>query len=158
MTLSFKRDIILRKLKVTANAVLVFRNAQKEPDYVQLFQHQSESIRPLLEPHEQGDAAKAGAGSAAAPQSVGNETASRMMLVKKNKSALIIPLLVPFQTTTGESVDMTHMGEIPEFKIAGSLELYKFHYQPFDEEMERRIGVFAKVLANDILPVYFSLR
>ena len=80
------------------------------------------------------------------------------MLVKKSKSALIIPLLVPFHTTTGESVDMTHVGEVPEFKIAGSLELYKFHYQPFDEEMERRIGVFAKVLANDILPVYFSLR
>ena len=34
MTLSFKRDIILCKLKVTANPCL-FRNAQEEPDYVQ---------------------------------------------------------------------------------------------------------------------------
>ena len=123
------------------------------------FSNISQSLYDLYLNHlSRGAAGKAGAGSAAAPQNVDNETASRMMLVKKSKSALIIPLLVPFQTTTGESVDVTHMGEIPEFKIAGSLELYKFHYQPFDEEMERRIGVFAKVLANDILPVYFSLR
>ena len=38
MTLSFKRDIILRKLKVTANLCL-FRNAQEELDYVQFLQH-----------------------------------------------------------------------------------------------------------------------
>ena len=51
-----------------------------------------------------------------------------MMLAKKSKSALIIPLLVPFHTATGESVDNTFVNEVPEFKIAGSLELYKFHY------------------------------
>ena len=81
-----------------------------------------------------------------------------MMLVKKSKSALVIPLLVPFHTTLAEDAAQTYMNEVPEFKLVGSLELYKFHYQPFDEEMERRIGVFAKVLANDVLPVYFSLR
>ena len=50
---------------------------------------------------------------------------------------------------------MDYYDDAPEFKLAGSLELYKFHYQPFDEEMERRVGTFASVLANDILPVYF---
>ena len=45
-----------------------------------------------------------------------------------------------------------------EFTLIGSLELYKYHYQPFDEELERRIGCFGKTFANDLLPVYFQLR
>ena len=49
MTLSFKRDIILCKLKVTANPCL-FRNAQEEPDYVQFLQYQSELIRLVFKP------------------------------------------------------------------------------------------------------------
>ena len=49
MTLSFKRDIILRKLKVTANAVSVFRNAQEESNHVQLFKYKSKPIRSVSE-------------------------------------------------------------------------------------------------------------
>ena len=127
------------------------------------FTNISQSLYDLYLNHlSRGAAAKAhhgpNPGSAMAAQNVDSETAQRMMLVKKSKSALVIPLLVPFHTTMGENDNMTYVNEVPEFKLVGSLELYKFHYQPFDEEMERRIGVFAKVLANDVLPVYFSLR
>ena len=123
------------------------------------FTNISQSLYDLYLNHlGRGAAAKGHGGSAGEVQHVDNETAQRMMLVKKSKSALVIPLLVPFHTTLAENDTSTYLNEVPEFRMVGSLELYKFHYQPFDEEMERRIGVFAKVLANDVLPVYFSLR
>lgn len=103
-----------------------------------------------------------GPGSALAAQSTDPEMVKRMMIVKRSKSSLIMPLLVPFKPTGGieeEDAAFYNTGvRVPEFKLIGSLELYKYHFQPFDEELERRIGVFAKIFANDVLPIYFSLR
>lgn len=95
--------------------------------------------------------------------SVDHETAKRMMLIKKSKSSLIVPLLMPYRPgydqaehSLREQIDFRD--DVPQFKVVGSLELYRFHYQPFDEDSERRIGQFATILSNEILPVYFQLR
>jgi hypothetical protein len=88
------------------------------------------------------------------------EFAKRMMLVKKSKSAIILPLLVPSrpgfdeaENSLGDQID--YCDDVPKYKLVGSLELYRFHYQPFDEETERRLNVFTTTLCNEVLPVYF---
>lgn len=87
----------------------------------------------------------------------------RMMLIKKCKSAIVLPLLVPFrpgfddaENSVSEQID--YVDDVPQFRMVGSLELYRFHYQPFDEEAERRLSVFTSTLCNELLPVYFQLR
>lgn len=40
----------------------------------------------------------------------------------------------------------------------GSIELYRFHQQAFDEDVEKRMHVFARVFTRDLLPVYYRLR
>ena len=60
-----------------------------------------------------------------------------------------MPLLVP-------KADQMHLEE-PELQLVGSLELYRFHQQKFDEEVERRIQVFSNLFARDVLPVYFQM-
>ena len=66
-----------------------------------------------------------------------------MMLIKRSKSALIIPLLVPIRPGFGsaeyETEQVDFDVDVPQFKLAGSLELYRFHYQPFDEQTEKRV-------------------
>ena len=85
-----------------------------------------------------------------------------MMIVKKSKSSLLVPLLVPIRPAgrvDDEDAAFYNTGaRQDQMKLVGSLELYKYHFQPFDEELEHRIGVFAKVFANDVLSIYFSLR
>ena len=95
-------------------------------------------------------------GHALASLNVDRDMAQRMMLVKRSKSSLLIPLLVPFYSEFDD--DYQDVDRVPQMKLIGSLELYRFHFQPFDEELERRICTFAKILANDVFPVYFSLR
>lgn len=53
---------------------------------------------------------------------------SRMLLLKKSKSALLCPLSI--ETSEGD------------VQLIGSLELYRFYGQIFDAEMEARIRVF----------------
>jgi len=105
---------------------------------------------------------KGGGFRPSAMQNADPDTVKRMMIVKKSKSSLLLPLLVPFRPSGGlEEEDSAFYNtgvRAPEFRLIGSLELFKYHFQPFDEELERRIGVFAKIFANDVLPVYFSMR
>ena len=79
-----------------------------------------------------------GPGSALASQTVDLDTAKRMIIVKKSKSSLLIPLLVPFRPQGGDDdAPFYNTGVcVPEFRLIGSLELYKYHFQPFDEELE----------------------
>ena len=58
---------------------------------------------------------------------------SRMILLKKSKSALLCPLTVL-------------IGD--EFRLIGSLELYRYHGQTFDSEIEQRIKVFTGHLSG----------
>jgi hypothetical protein len=44
-----------------------------------------------------------------------------------------------------------------EFNL-GSIELYRFHEQAFDEDVEKRVHVFAKLFSLEIMPVYYRLR
>ena len=73
-----------------------------------------------------------GPGSAMAAQSADPDTIKRMMIVKKSKSSLLIPLLVPFipaGATDEEDGAFYATGvRVPEFRIVGSLELYKYHF------------------------------
>ena len=56
----------------------------------------------------------------------------RMMIIKKSKSSLLIPLLVPFRPVGGldeEDSAFYNTGiRVPEFKLVGSIELYKYHF------------------------------
>ena len=61
------------------------------------------------------------------------EVSKRMMLIKKSKSSLILPLLVPFRPgfdaaehSLSEQPD--YCDDVPQYKVAGSLELYRVHY------------------------------
>ena len=88
------------------------------------------------------------------------DMAKRMMLVKKGKSAMILPLLVPYrpgyeqaEQSVAEQID--YCDDVPRYKVVGSLELYRFHYQPFDEDCERRMSLFSSIMANEVLPIYF---
>jgi len=58
-----------------------------------------------------------------------------MLVVKKSKSALVMPLSV---------------GD----KFVGSLELYRFHQQTFDEELETRMESFVRLFSADVMPLY----
>jgi hypothetical protein len=58
---------------------------------------------------------------------------SRMILLKKSKSALLCPLAVQVG------------GEI---RLIGSLELYRHYGQTFDAELEQRIKVFTNHLSG----------
>ena len=65
--------------------------------------------------------------------SVDPEVSKRMMLIKKSKSSLILPLLVPFRpgydaadNQVTEQAD--YCDDVAQFRVAGSLELYRFHY------------------------------
>lgn len=131
------------------------------------FNNISQSLYDLyLNQLGRGAGSKSGAlgpGSALADQHADPDVVKRMMIIKRSKSSLLIPLLVPFRPAGGidEEEDSAFYNtnvRAPEFKLVGSLELYKYHFQPFDEELERRIGIFAKIFANDVLPIYFSLR
>ena len=73
-----------------------------------------------------------GPGSALAGQSTDPEMVKRMMIVKRSKSSLILPLLIPFRPAGGiqeedEAFYNTGM-RVPEFRLIGSLELYKYHF------------------------------
>ena len=110
--------------------------------------------------HRMGHKVDGPASTSVSGTSVDPEVAKRMMLIKKCKSALILPLLVPFRpgfdaAEKSVSEQLDYCDDVPEFKVAGSLELYRFHYQPFDEETERRMGMFANTMANEVIPVYF---
>ena len=75
-----------------------------------------------------------GPGSALADQNADPDVVKRMMIIKKSKSSLLIPLLVPFRPA--ESIEEeedsafynTNNIRAPEFKLVGSLELYKYHF------------------------------
>ena len=73
-----------------------------------------------------------GPGSALAAQSSDPEMVKRMMIVKRSKSSLIMPLLVPFRPAGGideEDNAFYNTGiRVPEFKLVGSIELYKYHF------------------------------
>ena len=73
-----------------------------------------------------------GPGSALAAHTADPDTVKRMMIVKKSKSSLLIPLLVPFRPAGGvdeEDAAFYNTGlRVPEFKLVGSLELYKYHF------------------------------
>lgn len=70
-----------------------------------------------------------GYGSALAMQNADPDTVKRMMIVKRSKSALIVPLLVPTSPGgwTDDDTAMYNTGP-REFTLIGSLELYKYHY------------------------------
>ena len=53
-----------------------------------------------------------------------------MMIVKRSKSSLLIPLLVPFRPAGGDQDDAYYNTGVcvPEFRLIGSLELYKNHF------------------------------
>ena len=67
---------------------------------------------------------------------------SRMILLKKSKSALLCPLTVL-------------IGD--EFRLIGSLELYRHHGQTFDSEIEQRIKVFTGHLSG-VCHLFLSMR
>jgi len=98
------------------------------------FNNISQSLYDLyLNRLSQGADARHGAmglGSALAGQSADPDTAKRMIIVKKSKSSLLIPLLVPFKPTGGEDdASFYNTGvRVPEFRLVGSLELYKYHF------------------------------
>jgi hypothetical protein len=52
--------------------------------------------------------------------------AQRMMLVKRSKSSLLIPLLVPFYSEMDD--EYQDVDRVPQMKLIGSLELYRFHF------------------------------
>ena len=60
------------------------------------------------------------------------DTIKRMMIVKKSKSSLLIPLLVPFRPAGAideeDSAFYATGVRVPEFRLVGSLELYKYHF------------------------------
>jgi hypothetical protein len=58
---------------------------------------------------------------------------SRMILLKKSKSALLCPLVVQIGN---------------EARLIGSLELYRHYAQTFDSDMEQRIKVFTSHLSG----------
>jgi hypothetical protein len=67
--------------------------------------------------------------SALASQNADPDTAKRMIIVKKSKSSLLIPLLVPFRPTDSDEDAYYNTGVVvPEFRLVGSLELYKYHF------------------------------
>ena len=100
-----------------------------------------------------------GHGSAIAAQTADPDTVKRMLLVKRSKSSLLVPLLMPkaLHSHNESNSSMKYETET-NMKLVGSLELYKYHFQPFDEELEKRISIFAKIFAHDVLPAFFSLR
>jgi hypothetical protein len=56
-----------------------------------------------------------------------------MMLIKKSKSALVIPFLVPMRPSYiavehSAQDQIEYEDDAAEFKLAGSFELYRFHY------------------------------
>lgn len=71
-----------------------------------------------------------GLGSAMASMHVDVDVSKRMLMVKKSKSSLLIPLLVPFRPSGGdEDASFYNTGVcVPEFRLVGSLELYKYHF------------------------------
>ena len=84
-------------------------------------------------------------------QKYDSQVASRMILIKKSKSALIMPLIIPV-------LDDCPVDESPQKLLVGSLELYRFHNQQFDEDMEQRLQIFSSLFARDVLPLYFQMR
>lgn len=68
-------------------------------------------------------------------QNIGN----RFTVIRRSKSALIIPLM-----------------DISQSQIIGSFELYKHHQQAFTEEIEQRFDHFAK-LVGDFFLLYGNL-
>ena len=73
-----------------------------------------------------------GPGSALADQHADPDVVKRMMIIKRSKSSLLIPLLVPFKPVGAiDEEDATFYNtniRAPEFKLVGSLELYKYHF------------------------------
>jgi len=69
---------------------------------------------------------------ARSPATVDPDSAKRMMIVKKSKSSLLIPLLVPFRPSGGVQEDDSPLYNtgirVPEFRLVGSLEFYKYHF------------------------------
>lgn len=70
------------------------------------------------------------AGSAMAGAHADGDVCKRMLMVKKSKSSLVIPLLAPFRPAGGDDdASFYNTGAcVPEFRLVGSLELYKFHF------------------------------
>ena len=70
------------------------------------------------------------AGSAMAGMHADADVSKRMLIVKKSKSSLVIPLLVPFRPSgSDEDASFYNTGVcLPEFRLVGSLELYKYHF------------------------------
>ena len=51
----------------------------------------------------------------------------------------------------------TNCGELEDLTL-GSIELFRFQQQAFDDDVEKRMLVFARVFTRDLLPVYYRLR
>ena len=64
-----------------------------------------------------------------AAQTADPDTVKRMLLVKRSKSALLVPLLIPnSRNQDADSSSAKYDTETYNMRIVGSLELYKYHF------------------------------
>ncbi len=71
-----------------------------------------------------------GSGTPVSAQNADPHTVKRMIIVKKSKSSLLLPLLVPFAPLPGEDDQAFYNTgiRVPEFRLVGSIELFKYHF------------------------------